>query len=988
MPLRWSRIVRFSVSLLVLAALAEVSGAWAQDAAANGRIAGKILNASTGMSVPSATVTVAGTGLSATTALDGSYVLDAVPAGTQDVSVTRDGYQTANVTGVVVAAGETARLDAPLNPVAEQVVTMEAFSVAAAVVQQSGLGLLLARQKAVAVSDAIASDEISRLAVGNAAEALGKTPGTSVVDGKYVVIRGLGDRYTNTQMNGTSVPSADPDRRAVQMDQFPSDVIDSITTLKSFTPDQPGAFSGGSVNIKTKSFPEEFFLTVSAKTAFTTTVTGEPILTVPGGGKDWQGRDDGTRGLSSAVPNPMPPSLTTTTAQLAARTGNFGPAEQLDAISKGFHNATFFPRSRKARPDAGFGVAVGDSLSLENGQTYGYVASLSYERSTQHYAGGITGRYAQGSVNPASPSFVDISRVFTTDVSAYNFAAAYRQSPNVPGGKPAFGVTQSSQNVDWGSYLQLSWRPRYNHEFVATFFHNQSAEDRVQRGVGEAVRSDSGGEFRENYDLLYTERGVTSFQLSGKSNLESWNDATLEWRAALSRSTQDQPDYRNFEFKWSFTLQEFDPSGITNSRYFRELQEESRDLAVDFTRPFALAGGRSFTLKSGVALTDGDRTNRERAFSIEGANTRTRAAIEAYPNPVGLTARTPNSVSFGTVMREIPANLNYDGEQTFTAGYVMGDYQWSSAWRAIGGLRYERSELSTRPLPVPGVTVRRGEIRQSDALPALALVWTPRERQNIRASYGRTLARPTFRELADVVNYEAFTDEFIGGNPDLELTMIDNLDLRWERFPRGGEVLAASLFYKRLENPIEQVFADGRIFPNNVETGTVYGVEVEARRKLDFLAARLEDVTLGFNASLIASEVKISPGELKLIRAVFPRAKDTRALFGQSPYLVNLDVTWAVPSWGSTFTGIYGVSGERLDLVTTGALPDVFEQPAPAVDFVWSQRLSRRFKLKVTAKNLLDPAREKTLEHGGVVYRYQSLHSGRTFSAGVTYEFN
>jgi outer membrane receptor protein involved in Fe transport len=250
------------------------------------------------------------------------------------------------------------------------------------------------------------------------------------------------------------------------------------------------------------------------------------------------------------------------------------------------------------------------------------------------------------------------------------------------------------------------------------------------------------------------------------------------------------------------------------------------------------------------------------------------------------------------------------------------------------------------------------------------------------------LARPTFRELADVVNYEAFTDEFIGGNPDLELTMIDNLDLRWEHFPRGGEVLAASLFYKRLENPIEQVFSNGRIFPNNVDNGIVYGIELEARRKLDFLNARLDNWSVGLNATLIASKVKISKGELALIRAVFPQAKDTRALFGQSPYLVNLDVSWAVPSWGATFTGIYGVSGERLDLVTTGALPDVFEQPAPAVDFVWSQRVSRRFKLKLTAKNLLDPAREKTLEHAGVTYRYQSLNRGRTFSAGITYEFN
>jgi TonB-dependent receptor len=789
-------------------------------------------------------------------------------------------------------------------------------------------------------------------------------------------------------MNGLAVPSADPDRRAVQLDQFPSELIESITTTKSFTPDQPGAFSGGSVNMKTKSFPDRLFVTLAVNAARNDRITGRPVLTVPGGGRDWQARDDGTRGLSAAVPNPMPAGLTTTTAQLAARLGNFAPAQQLDAISKGFHNATFFPQPKRAGPDFGVTASVGDSLRFAGEQVLGYVASLAYNRATEHYDGGITARYSQGSVDPRNARFVDLARVFTTNVGEYNFAPLYRANPVVPGGTPAFGVTRSSENVDWGAYLQLAWRPALNHEVSATLFHNQSAQDQVRRGLGEATRSDSGGEFRENYDLLYTERGINSAQLTGRLNLPAWNDATVEWRAAVSRSTQDQPDYRSLEFKWSFILRDWDPSGLNNYRYFRALEEKSTDAAVDFTRPFALGGGRDFTLKLGGTRLRTNRTNRERAFIIQNPAARTRAGIEAFPGALGITAQTANSVTFGTVMREISANLNYDGEQTFAAGYAMSDFRWSDHWRLISGARFERTEIATAALPVSGITPRPGEIRQTDALPALGLVWSPRPKQNVRLSYGRTLARPTFRELADVVNYEAFTDEFIGGNPDLELTTIDNLDLRWEWFPRRSEVVAASLFYKKLDQPIEQVFDQGRIFPNNVSRGIVYGMEIEARRRLDAFHPALESLSVGFNASLIKSEVAIAPGELALIRAVFPGAKDKRELFGQSPYLLNADVTWRVARWDATFTAVYGVVGERLDLVTTGALPDVYEQPAPAFDFIWAQRLSERWRLKFTAKNLLDAAREKSLEHGGRTFFYERHQRGRKFGVSVTYAFN
>ncbi len=952
-----------------------------------GTISGRVIDEGTGLGIPLASITVVGTSESATSDWAGSFNIAGVRAGAVALFIDKSDYQPANVTDIQVVAGETARVDVPLATVSSDVIRMEAFTVSADILEESGIGLLLTRQKSVGVSDAISADEMSRLSVGNAAEALGKTPGTSVLDGKYVVIRGLGDRYTNTQMNGSSVPSADPDRRAVQMDQFPSDVIDSVTTLKSFTPDQPGAFSGGSVNIKTKSFPDAFFFRASVKTSYTDGVTGEDLLTVPGGGRDWQGRDDGTRALGAGVPNPVPQNINAARARILATQGDFSVAEQIDAIAHGFNNEVYYPHLDEAGWGAGGGLSIGDSFETESGAAFGYVTSLIWDRSFSHYSDGISSRYSQGSNNAESDAFVDVARVFTPDVSEYNFAELYELYPDVPGGPPAFGVTRSAASVDWGAYAQIAWRPRLDHEFTLTAFHNQSAEDQVKRGIGEATRSDSGGEFRENYDLLYTERGVTSFQLAGKSHFLGANESTLDWRISRSRSTQDQPDYRNFEFKWSFILQAYDPSGLFSNRYFRELQEDSTEFALDYTQPISIGDG-DLTLKFGGVYSDGERTNRERAFLVQTATVVDRESIESYPNPVGIVDRTANSVTFGTVMQEVQANLNYDGTQEIAAGYLMADWRVDDAWRLIGGARHETTLLTTTPLTTGNIEVTPGEIDQNDVLPAFSTIWSPFKKQNFRFSYGRTLARPTYRELADVVNYEAFTDEFIGGNPELELTLIDNYDLRWEWFPRGGEVVALSLFYKQLDQPIEQRFNAGRIFPENNAEGTVYGVELEARRRMDWIGPAFENLTVGFNLSFIESEVEIAPAELALIRAVFPDAKDTRDLYGQSPYILNLDATYEIPAWRSTFTVAYNVTGKRLDLVTTGALPDVYEQPSPALDLIVTRRFGDRWKLKLSARNLLDAEREKSFTHNGTTYFYERFRTGRSFSLSLGYDFN
>lgn len=961
------------------------------ERAATGSISGRVIALDSGQNVSGAVVSVRGTALSAKSDLNGSYALNDIPPGSHSLLVVHEIYQNSVINGIKVVAGDVAKADLPMEPIAslesgDDVVELSEFVISADVLAGSELALIGSRRRAAAVSDAIGEDTFSRLSLGSASDVVGKSVGSAIVDGKYAVIRGLGDRYTNTLLNNVSVPSADPDRRAVQLDQFPSDLLESVVVSKSFTPDQPGAFSGGSVNLRTKSFPASFFFSGSIKGEFHQGVTGREHLHLTGGGSDWKARDDGTRAFPADLPAVLPSNLILALVNISARRGDFAPAEQLDAIAKAFNNDRFYPGRDEASPNFGSSFAFGDRLQFGGDSILGYVFSFTYDAKTSAYTRGVTGRYSQGSTDITSPQFVDVNRVFTTDVSEYNFASFYAANPQTPLGLPEFGVSQSSEQVDWSTYAQVAFRPALNHEASVRFLHNQSAEDRVRKGVGEAVRSDSGGEFRENYDLLYTERAIRSLQLQGKSLFPGLAGSSIEWRAARSTSTQDQPDYKNWEFKWSFVLQGYDPSGIVNNRYFRDLEETTDEYGVDFTVPLIEGGPRPLKLKFGGLHAATERTNRERAFVIENASMNA-TSIPVYPAPVGLIDRLSNGVVFGSYPREIAANLNYDGILDVAAGYLMADWQLTENWRAVAGARIERTEMATTPRLASNSGARAASIDQSDVLPGVSLVRSLGSDQNLRFAYGRTIARPTFRELADVSNYEAFTDEFIAGNPDLQMSVIDNFDARWERFLTGGRVLAVSAFHKRLKNPIELTRDGNDIRPQNSPEGTIIGLEFEGRTNFGFLNERLSNLTIGANLTWIDSAVEIPVQELALIRQFDPEASDERQLFSQSPYIVNVDATWELPSIGSTFTTVYSISGERLDLVTSGVLPDVFEKSAPSLDFIVSQRLGRRWKLKLTARNLLDPDRRKILESNGTQYVYESYRAGRRFSLGLSYFF-
>lgn len=942
---------------LMLAAVAVRAGAQTSS----GAISGKVVNPASGLSVPNVTVTVVGSENSTTTGLDGSFLLRDVLPGSRDVVASRDGYQSSTIAGVSVKADELTRVDIPLSVLSEKVVVMESFQVAADIVESSDIGLLAARQKAVALSDAIGSEQFGRLAVGNAAEALSKVTGASLVDGKYVLIRGLGDRYSNTLMNGVSVPSADPDKRAVQMDQFPSDLVESITTTKSFTPDQPGAFSGGSVNLKTKSFPEQFFASFSASVEYNSAVTGEPLLRTKNAGAT-------APSLSSSLPS-------RTLAEISARQGNFAPAEELDRATRAFPGEVIYPHTEKAKPDVGFSAAVGNRHAFGEEGLFGYTASVTFDRSYSHSESGEANRFI-GTASAPQPRIL-----LTSDASLLSFG---RQA--LVAGTPPLGVTSSTFSESLGLFTKLALRPSIDHEVSLDLFVNESTDDTVRRGVGEEANNYTGSVF-EVYDLLYTERSVESFQLAGKSLFPRLGELQVDWRASLSSSTQDQPDYRTLAAVYEPDGSFVNATGVQPNRFFRELEEDASEVGLDVTLPFA-AGGREHRFKAGAVYAENERTYEERRFQY-AVNPRSRTQLESFPNPVGIISRTATSVALGNTITRLQEPNNYRGEQTISAAYAMVDHQTTERIRTVVGVRLEKTEIEATPVEVPGLSPLRGSISQTDALPALSLMFAQSNKVNWRAAYGRTIARPTYKELSDIRYEDVFTGDVYLGNAALKLTVIDNFDVRWEWFPRKGETVAISAFYKRMDQPIEVLYqpAVGSIQPQNVDRGTVYGLEFEFRRDLRFLGGRFDAFSLGANLSLIHSEVTIPSAEMQVLRSFDPSASDRRELLGQSPYVLNADLTYDRRVSGTTATLSFNVVGERLDLVNYGPLPDVYEQPAPSLNLVVSQRLSPRWRLKLSAKNLLDPDREKTIGLNDRSLVYSRYNDGRSFSLSASYLF-
>lgn len=972
--------------------------ATAQD---SGAAAGVVVNTWDGSPLAGVVVSVRGTTLATQTDAAGRYELKNVPPGEHVLRFSKAGFATAVVTDVRVLPGQTTTVNGNLRP---EFYEMEEYEVTAEEFTEQTAVLLLERQSATALIEAIGSDRFSRLAVGDAAEIMTKITGVSVVEGKFAVIRGLSDRYNIALLNGADVPSADPYRRAAQLDMFPAEVIDSVVVSKTFTPDLPGGFSGGAMDIRTKSFPEKLIFKMGAGVGYNTQATGNKrFLTYPGGSTDWLALDDGTRSLPAELRgvtgNDLERLLRTATSgslsiPFADKTA---AAMEMDRLVRSFGSPYMGPYRKAPPPDHDLNFLIGDTVKL-GGVPIGYFAGMNFERDFRFYEGGIRRRYApRGGAAPHLYQDYEDSR-----------ATALAQ---------------------WSALANLAVQPFPNHKLDYTFLYTQNAEDTARKLFG---RIESSGEDQFNSErrthlnvLHWTERNLNAHQFRGEHKFPALNDFQLDWLVSLASTTQDEPDLRYFNFisypnpqnpadtrRGVDLISNNTPFPERPTRYFRHLEDLNQNYKLDLTLPLEDGRGLEWKIKTGVFTSSSERAFDERTFSYSGG-TGSIVDTETFPYEymLGTNAPPPEVVTVRGIprryvfARSLNSNLGnnfYDGSQEIQAVYGLVEVPLATRLRLMGGVRFESTQLEIASSAFGSAQVFTGNIDQADLLPAVNLSWELRDGMHLRLSYTETVARPTYREFARYRSFDVAGDQIVEGNPFLKMSRIQNYDLRWEWFTANGGLVSLGGFFKVLENPIEKFnatldpngnvswtsSADFVTFLNTAEA-TVWGAEFEGRQSLGFLADALRPLSVGLNVAWINTEVALEEEIQQRKLEGTGKLVSTRPLYDQSPLIINADVSWEIKRTGTQITLVYYYAAERLALIVNNGY-DVYEQAAPSLDLVASQKLGKHFKARFTARNLLDPEIIRSYAVDGPTdtrYRYSSYTKGITLGLSLSYEF-
>jgi outer membrane receptor protein involved in Fe transport len=909
----------------------------AQDAPTkSGTIAGVVVDKKNGKSLPGANVSIKGTTTGTTTDVKGRYRLTGLEPGTYKVLFSFVGFQDKTITGVTVTPGETTTLDVTL---AEKTAQLDEVVVEAEAARDSEAGMLKDRAKAASVSNAISAEAMSRSGAGDAASAMGNVTGASVVGGKYVNVRGLQGRYVDVQLNGTTLPSADPDGNSVALDIFPSSLIDNIVTSKTFTPDKPGTFTGGAVDVTTKSFPNDFFLDASVSTSFNSEVgVGGNVLRPP----------SGLEGVPSiANSNSVPTSPSSVPERQAA----------LNELTQAFATGVA-PRSDDVLANRSGEVALGNRFSILDDRSLGVIASFTYDESFSGYSDGTTARFSQGlNSDQLQPE------------------ASYTTQRGV-------------EETLWGGLAGLSFQASPKHEFGLRVLYNRDEENIARSESGILPRDNIAGDRRFRTRVArQIQRTVLSTQLDGTHQIGDGKDGVqVEWKTTFSEVGRDEPDNRFFP-------NEFDPDGgghaisgpVTGlpTRYFRDLTERAWSGEASAEVPVG-----TVTLEAGGSFRTKTREFRERLFQHDAP---IGVSFDGDPDTyVDEQAGIQENGDFGTFVKEVPSQGgNYDADQSTGAGYAMVELPVPglSSLKFIGGARLEYTDMSLSTLD----NDTQGSFSKLDVLPSANLVWSLREDMNLRFAYGRTVALPSFREFSPFESFNFIGDFTERGNPDLERTSVHNFDLRWEWFPRPGELLSASLYYKDFTDPIERTFVSesvdqGIVTYRNRESARVYGVELEAQKRLDGFASWLEHVKVGGNLTLTESRIERTDEVLALLRRFRDDPSETRQLQGQSPYILNLNAGYDNPESGTSVNVFFNRFGDRLQTVSANGV-DIFERARSTLDVNVSQRLLQGITASFSVKNILDSDEVVSQEFKGTEYINDARPLGRSFSVGVSYSY-
>lgn len=938
--------------------------------AQNGTIRGAIFEESTGEPLFGVSVLVKETGTGAVTDFDGKFEIQ-VPSGTYSLQISYISYASVELTALEVKSGSVTVLDDIL--MAEEASELETVTIAATAIRTTESALMSVKRNSANLLDGISASTFRKIGDGDAASAVKRVTGVSIEGGKYVYVRGLGDRYTKTVLNGVDVPGLDPDRNTIQMDIFPTNVIDNIIVSKSFTAELPADFTGGVVDIETKDFPEERVARIGISGGINPSMHfNSNFLEYEGGKTDWLGFDDGTRSIPTGGRTDIP--------QYADVVGNPNTplGTEYQQILGGF-NSTLGAMRENNLMDFGLSLSLGNQLVRPNA-TWGYNLALTYKNDTEFYQDAEYNLFAK----PRESSDVELE-------------ALERQRGD-------FGVNNVLAGGIAGIALKLK-----SSKFKLNFLHLQNGETKA--GEFDFVNTNLGANFEaKQYNLEYSERALTSVLLAGTHfiNGRTWE---INWKVAPTRSSIEDPDIRFTRFRLPNNTISTEVGLPT--RIWRFLEEENISGKLDLTREIQLMQ------REGKIKFGGNYVYKNRDFNIQSFQFATGSADVSNGDPNQIlnpgnlfSAENRNGVRYNADF--IPINPNqYNSDVTVFASYLSAEFQPADKLKAIAGVRMENFTQSYTGTNQNGTIVLNDEkvLDDLDFFPTLNLIYSLSENQNLRFSASQTIARPSFKELSFAEILDPITGRtFVGGlfeettnggtevlwDGNLTATRITNLDVRWEAFQQRAQMLSVSAFYKSFDRPIEMVqfLSDpGAFQPRNVGNGTVAGLEVEFRKELTFLTPALEKFSWNTNVTVTRSQIKMSESEFRsrtLTAREGEEVKDTRDMAGQAPYIINTGLSYADFNTGWEAGLFYNVQGSTLGYVGFGNRTDTYTVPFHSLNLNINKTFGadERVQTSLGVSNILNDRKQQVFRSFGAADQFfTNLAPGTRISFSFAYSF-
>ncbi len=869
--------------------------------AQTGRIGGKVLDKKTGEALMALTVKVEGSTKGTLTDLEGRYLLSGFSAGKYKLTFSYVGYQVKTISDVIVKPGEVTSLDVAMEETTGQQLDQVVITASA---RQESVGGLYAHQKTnINISDGISAEQIRKSPDKNTSEVLKRVSGTSIQDNKFVIIRGLSDRYNTTLLNNAVLPSTETDKKAFSFDIIPSNMIDNVIINKTASPEYPGDFSGGIVQVITKDIPDQNYFIFSAGTGYNSETSFKDFSLGERGKLEFLAISDKSRKIPAGIPSSAVFMQTYTD-------------EQKVQAGKLFDNSFKYNTGTAVLP-YNFQANLGLTKRFENNSRLGAIVALTYRTSETYY------------------------KAFRYD---YEDELQYE-----------FGDGNNKSSTALGGLFNLAYINGTNKIALKTVYNRSIENSFIHRTGIQFINTDS----VRGYSFDLVTKSLMNAQLEGKHKLD-FKSMDINWNVNYSYSDRDQPDLKSLNYMNDYdntnaNARQFIavvPSTVSRtdaSRFFSGMHEHSIGGGLSGLLPTTLFNEKA-NLKAGLFKQFKKRDFEARKFGYVKAEVNRETPLVLLPYDKIFAHENMNLEGFlldeGTEFAD-----TYDATSDLNAGYVQVENKFGGRTRAVWGLRVEQSNQLVKTFNTSGLK-ENVKLNYVDFLPSLNLTHELNEKMNLRFSASQTVTRPELRELANFGFFDYVSKKILLGNPELKRSQNTNLDLKYEIYPGNGQIASVSGFFKHFKNPIEQIVSSGsvkNISFANANSATSYGMELEFRKRLGFLFddSKVFDNLIAYaNTSIIFSTVNLNSLTSEVT---------SRALQGQSPYIINGGVQYSSSDNDFSANLLYNRIGQRISEVGYQGYPDIYEKGRNVLDIQFSKKvLSKKAELRLNLSDLLN----------------------------------